>query len=217
MSDRRRGGSGRDTPLRRAVGACGAVTTFLALGLCSPAGAPTAHADLDDLLDPIINAATAGIDQVDGLFPVLSPEDLGALDLGSFGDPLSQLDQLPLNFSGQLADALHGSGVDDPLPDSAAAEPAADGATGLGDHDTDAAGTGGSEVGHTGETNLGDNQSNSAAGTSGDSNSSAPKISAPSIPKVSGPGGGGGSGGSGNGGGGKPKANSSATQPAPGQ
>lgn len=231
MSDRRRGGSGPGTPLRRAVGACGAVTTFLAFGFCSPA----AHADFDDLLEPIITAAAAGLDQAGTAFSAFSPDDLvaGATDFGSFADPFGQIDKLVQNVSTQLDDQLRGLGADWPanlltgalgepdghslaeLPGSAAA--------------TDSTGTGGFLFGDGGHSGTADATGTAAGGTTPESTGNSGGEGDPtsgtstggghtdsatgtnsdnssSLPKMSMPSmpssGGGGNGGGGNGGGG---------------
>lgn len=228
MSDRRRGGSGRGAALRRAVGACGAVTTFLALGFCSPA----AHADLDDLLEPIITAATTGVDQAGAAFSAFSPDDLlaGVPDFGSFADPSGQIDQLVANLSTQLDDQLRGLGADWPdklltgalggadgqslaeLPGSAAAtdspetggflfgDSSADGGhTGAADAtDTATAGTTPDPAGSGGE---GASTGDSSTGSHADSAAGNNSGTNPSLPKMSMPSMPS-SGGGGNGGGG---------------
>ncbi|MDQ2627173.1 MAG: hypothetical protein M3Y90_09260, partial [Actinomycetota bacterium] len=76
MSGRRGGGSGRRV-----------VTALLAVSCCLLA-APAAHADFDDLLDPLLGA---GADPDWGGLP---PDSADIGDLGVLQDPLSQLDQL---------------------------------------------------------------------------------------------------------------------------
>lgn len=95
MSGPRRGGSGRGQRAAARVTA-----TVVSAGLCLLV-APAAHADLDDLLDTVIGAASAGPDPVDVVDIPAGSVDLDAS--GVLQDPLAQLDQVLHGAPGQLS------------------------------------------------------------------------------------------------------------------
>ncbi|WP_409436182.1 hypothetical protein [Mycobacterium sp. SMC-14] len=187
MSGPRGGGLGRG---QRAVARVTA--TIVSAGFCLLV-APAAHADLDDLLDTLIGAASAGPDPVD-----VADIPAGSLDLDASGvlqDPLAQLDQVLHDAPGQFS------------PEPATAGSPAEVNPGA-PSDTDS--------GAPGETTPTPADGEHHTGNSENSNNptSFPKLSMPS-----GGNGGGGSGGSGNGSGApggnnnKVKSNTSAAKP----
>ena len=120
MSGRRRDGSGRGRRVATARG----TATVLSVGICLFA-APAAHADLEDLLDAVIGAASAGADPVDVADLAGSPVDLDAS--GVLQDPLAQLDQLFHDTAGQSAPAAEGAPADTANPgDTTPASPGQD-------------------------------------------------------------------------------------------
>ncbi|MGV0748920.1 hypothetical protein [Mycolicibacter minnesotensis] len=152
-----------------------------------------AHADLDDLLDTVIGAVSAGPDPVD-----IADLPAGSLDLDASGvlqDPLAQLDQLLHGEPGQLS------------PEPATAGTPAEATSGT-PPDTNS--------GAPGDTNSTPGNGEHQAGNSENSNNPT------NFPKFSMPGGGNGGGGSGGGGNGsgapganntKTKSNTSAARP----
>ncbi|MBS9535289.1 hypothetical protein KIH27_17020 [Mycobacterium sp. M1] len=128
MGDRRRGGLGSAAVRHRVAGVCCAAGALLGVAAGSPA-----HADIDDLIDTVLNAATAGVDHAGGALAgfspdafvpgdfdpaafipgdIAAPEDLatalaGAAEPGAFTDPLSQLDQAFSGGDAQLSAAMH--------------------------------------------------------------------------------------------------------------
>lgn len=186
MSGRGRGGSGRGHRMAAARGA----VTMLSVGFCLLT-APAAHADLDDLLDTVIGAASAvDVADVPG-----DPVDLDAS--GVLQDPLTQLDQLFHDSPGQLGS------------ESAPADAGAP---------TDVGISGDGAPTNPGDTNSTPGGAEHDGSNSGNSSNtpSLPKFSMPSSGSGSG---GSGSGGSGGGPGSsaakgaKTKANTSATKP----
>lgn len=76
----------------RVVGGAGAIGAFLALGAGPLAAAPSAHADFDDIFQPIINAIDEVITAVD---PSAGVDDVAGSALAtSLIDPLTSLDAL---------------------------------------------------------------------------------------------------------------------------
>lgn len=149
--------------------------------------APAAHADLDDLLDTVIGAASAAADPVDA---VGIPD--GSVDLDASGvlqDPLVQLDQL-----------LHGSsGQAEPEPAGTNPDTSADANQGT------PADTSGTSTGAEHQSGNSENSNNST---------SFPKLSMPSGGSGgSGSGGSGNGGGSGGQAGNRTKSNTSAAKP----
>lgn len=183
----------RGGALGRAQRAAARVTaTIVSAGFCLLV-APVAHADLDDLLDTVIGAASAGPDPVD-----IADLPAGSLDLDASGvlqDPLAQLDQLLHGEPGQLS------------PEPATAGTPAEATPGT---PPDA------NSGTPGDTNSTPGNGEHQAGNSENSNNPT------NFPKFSMPGGGNGGGGSGGGGNGsgapganntKAKSNTSAARP----
>ncbi|UVO13720.1 hypothetical protein NM962_06455 [Mycobacterium sp. SVM_VP21] len=146
--------------------------TIVSAGFCLLV-APAAHADLDDLLDTLIGAVSAGPDPVD-----VADIPAGSLDLDASGvlqDPLAQLDQVLHDAPGQFS------------PEPATAGTPAETNPGT-PADTDSGAPGGTTPTPTdGEHHTGNSENSN-------NSNSFPKLSMPS-----GGNGGGGSGGSGNG------------------
>src|ERR1700691_1275212 len=118
----------RNAKARRRRQVLGAGTTagaFLAFGMTPLATAPPAHADVDAILDPVINSILSSVTSLDGLLGIdpsagfdlaLPATDVAAADLGSLALPAT--DALP--GAASSADALTAAAS------SADAAPAAD-------------------------------------------------------------------------------------------
>lgn len=115
MGERRRGGLGSTGIRQRAAVVCCSAGALLAFAAVSPA-----RADIDDLIDTVLNAATAGVDHAGGAVDAFSPDGFvpgdfdpaafvpehfaapddiatalaGAADSGTFTDPAGHLDQV---------------------------------------------------------------------------------------------------------------------------
>ncbi|WP_231383941.1 hypothetical protein [Mycobacterium sp. UM_WGJ] len=158
--------------------------TIVSAGFCLLV-APAAHADLEDLLDIVIGAASAGPDPVD-----VADLPAGSVDLAASGvlqDPLAELDQL-----------LHGE------PGQLSPEPATESSPGT-PTDTNSGDT--TPTPANGEHHTGDSENSN-------NSTSFPKLSMPSGGNGGGGSGGGGNGSGAQGGNNtKTKSNTSAAKP----